>query len=229
METVRQYGCLGFGIDHAFSQRGDTLLVELFGVSSPTGVCPTALGPAVLRRELHLTPGRYALVIDYRGASDRLEVALTDSSMALTTIRGSFVEADERLRWRYPHRSFALYCQNVQVAQPVCEDVERWLSRQPGIFPLRFSPKGLNPYRPGVNTSDEKVAFFRYADDRALERVRRCFAEIETRIRDAVGVALTVQTWTGADVTAWSGRSYDQPHIMMPAQVTAGPRCGGGP
>jgi hypothetical protein len=229
METVRQFGCLGFGIDHAFRQRADTLYLELFGIPSGPRACPAMIGPAVLRRELHLAPGRYRLTIDYRGTSDLFELALTDSSSALTTERGSFVDADQRLRWRYPRRSFVLSCQNVQVAQPVCNDVARWLTHQSGIAALQFSPQGLNPYRPGTTNPDEKVVFFRYTGDRALARVRRCFAEIETAIREAVGVALTVQTWTGVQVMAWSRRSYDQPHIAMPERVTAGPGCRGRP
>src|SRR5437899_1992609 len=43
METVRQYGCLGFGIDHAFRQRGDTLHLELFGIPSAPRACPAMI------------------------------------------------------------------------------------------------------------------------------------------------------------------------------------------
>lgn len=229
METVRQYGCLGFGIDHAFSRRDDTLQVELFGVSSPKGPCPAALGPALMRRQLHLASGQYTLAIGYHGAWDLFDLVLTDSSAALATERSSFVEADQRLWWRYPPRSFALYCQNVHVARTVCDDVEHWMGHQSGISSLQFSPQGVDPYRAGARNPDETVAFFRYTADRDLAGVRRCFAEIETVIGRVVGVALTVQTWTGVQITAWSGRSYDQPHITMPARVTAGPTCSQNP
>jgi len=230
LETVRQYSCLGFGIDHAFTQRADTLRLTFFGVSAPMGLCPTAFGPASTSRELHIPPGRYALVIDYRAASDSMALEVTDSSTKPTSERATFVEADERLRWRYPQRTFALFCGSIEVARSVCEDVRRWLLGRAGIAQLYLSPEGLNPYRPepGKN-SDEQAAFFRYANQKALGPVRRCFAEIEGQIRQAVGVFLTLRTWTGEQITAWSGRSYDQAHIAVPRRVTAGPTCTGAP
>lgn len=228
METLRQYSCLGFGIEHSFQQQDDTLRVKLLGVRGPEGLCPSALGPATLTRELHLEAGRYAVLISYRSTTEDFTLVLTDSSTALTAIHSTFVEGDTRVHWRFPPRSFALSCENVEVALPVCDDVEHWLVRQRGIAHRPFPPTGLNPYWPYPTRSpDRRVDVFSYSQDPVLEVVRRCFAQVAERIREAVGVALTITTWTGDQITAWSGRSYDQPHITVPENVTAGPECAG--
>jgi len=228
METLRQYSCLGFGIEHSFQQQDDTLRLKLLGVRGPEGLCPAALGPAMLSQELHLKAGHYALLIAYRPTTDEFTLALTDSSTALTAIHSTFVEGDTRVHWRFPPRSFALSCENVEVALPVCDDVEDWLVRQSEIVHRPFAPTGLNPYWPDpTRSADRRVNVFSYSDDRVLEVVRRCFAQVAERIREAVGVALTITTWTGDQITAWSGRSYDQPHITVPENVTAGPECPG--
>lgn len=228
METLRQYPCLGFGVENSFRQRGETLQVGLVRVVAPDGLCPQMIGPATLTRELHVAPGRYALLINYRSKTDVFTLDVTDSSAAVVTEKASYVEPDTRLRWRFPRRSFALFCENVLVARPVCEDVQRWLRRQVGITQLHLSSGGLNPYRPDSSGApDQKVDVFRYAQDEVLDVVRRCFAEIEKRIRDAVGVFLTLRTWTGEEITAWSRKAYHDPHIPVPERVTAGPACAG--
>lgn len=223
-ETV--YGCLGYAIEHRFSQRGDTMDLELFGVSPPMGPCPAMLGPARLARELDVLPGHYTLLVRYRETSGRFTVDVTDSSTKVTTDLADFVHADERLRWRFPPRSLELTCGN---AGPVCDDVGRWLAHQPGISPLSFSPEGLNPYQPdaAIDPNSERM-HFRYANDEALAPVKRCFAEIERRIREAVGLFLTLQTWKGERITAWSRRSFHEPHIGEPERVTTGPQCSTG-
>ena len=46
------------------------------------------------------------------------------------------------------------------------------------------------------------------------------------QIRDAVGVNLGIETWAGdTRIGASSVRSYNEPHIAMPARVTDGPEC----
>lgn len=229
VSTETTYGCLGYAIDHRLSQRSDTLDLELFGVAPPTGSCPMMLGPARLERTLDIPPGHYTLVVRYREASGRFALDVTDASTKVTTEMAAFVRADEQLHWRFPPRSFALTCGS-ESARPICDEIGRWLAHQPGISPFSFPPDGLNPYQPDGGTDpDPERTLFRYTSDEVLMPVRRCFTEVAGRIREAVGVYVTLRTWTGDQITAWSNRSFDQPHIAVPEHVTAGPGCTTGP
>jgi hypothetical protein len=228
MATIDQYPCLGFGIGHSFTRRRDTLEFVLSRIVAPNGDCYAAIGPAELRRELPDSAGHYTLLIGTRTTQDRLELDISDSSFVLIAKRVSFTTADERLWWRRPPQSMAFYCENVNVALPVCDDIKRWLTVRPDVHRLRFGETGVNPYWPDSSkTPDFTVATFRYVDDSVLRVIRRCFAEVDTKIKEAVGVSLTIQTWKGERITAWSKRSYDEPHIPIPKRVTDGPACVG--
>lgn len=226
LRAIRVTGCRGNDIKHGFAQRADTLHLQLYGMISTPRTCPAWVIPAGMSRELHIAPGRHALVVEHRQRADRLSLEVTDSSTKLTTEQATFVEADERLRWRYPRNSFVVYCSDVEVAQAACEDVERWLARQPGIARFEFGPEGVNPYRPEPNTHPgERASFFRYDNEEALEAARRCFAAVEAQIRGPVGIHLTLETWMGEQITVQSGRASPRPHIALPRQVTAAPGC----
>lgn len=233
--TVRTFGGLCFRIQNSLARRGDTVWVHLFGIARPrsarvAALCPAMIGPATMVRPIRLPAGRYLLFIDYRNKTDSLTLTITDSSAILTGARTSFVHPDERLRWRFPRHSFAFFCENTEVGLLVCDDVERWLTRQPGITELRLSPQGLNPYWPDTtNHPGQRIVVFGYTNDSVLGTIGRCFADIQNQIREVVGVFLTIRTWTGDRITAWSGRSYDQPHIQVPQYVTTGIVCRGSP
>lgn len=229
IETVQQYGCLGFRIRYSFVRRVDTLRVVLGAIERPKDLCALMLGPATMGQVLALPSGHYVLLIQGGKVSDQLELVITDSSSNLVSKRTTFVAADERFWWRYPRNSLALFCENsLGVAKSLCADVHGWLTTQPGIVQLYFPPKGVNPYRPDSSLSgDQMLSVFRYRDPGALAVVRHCFSEIEVEIRETVGVALTIRTWTGDQITAWSRKSYHEPHIPVPARVTPGPACAG--
>lgn len=226
IETVRRYSCLGFDIRNSLTQRNDTLRLHLVGIVPPFEACPDVVGPAVMGRDLRLPIGRHTLLIDYRSRADTLTLAITDSSTLLTGVRTSFVEPDQRLRSRFPRSSFALFCDSTDHAHSICDDVQRWLSRQAGITQLQFPLAGLNPYRPDAsNAPDQRMALFRYANDAVLGRVRRCFREIKNQIRDTAQIALAIRTWTGEQITAASGRVSHEPHVQVSQDVTSGPVC----
>jgi hypothetical protein len=241
IETIRRYGCLGYGIEHEFSRRADTLAFVLTRIIGPSrNVCLTQFAPAGLSRELPISAGHYTVIIREQSEQDLLDLDVTDSSFALSAKRVSFVVPDERLWWRFHSQAMALFCQNVNVARPVCDDVRRWLSTQAGVRELRFDQAGVNPYWPysgdwshsearrGKSAgSDIAVSTFTYADDRILAVIQRCFPEIAAAIHNAVGVSLTLATGNGEQVRASSTRTNDEPHIEMPERVTTGPLCNG--
>jgi hypothetical protein len=229
MATIDQYPCLGFGIGHSFTRRQDTLEFVLSRIVAPIGdLCNTAIGPAELRRELPVSAGHYTLLIGTRTTRDRIELDVTDSSFVLMAKQPSFIALDERVWWRRPTKSMAFYCQNVNVALAVCDDIKRWLAARADVQRVRFAGAGVNPYWPDSSkTPDLTVATFRYVDDSVVRAIRRCFAEVDIKIKQAVGVSLIIQTWKGERITAWSKRSYDEPHTAIPKRVTDGPACVG--
>lgn len=227
MSTLRQYSCLGYRIEHSLKQRGKALHVELLRVAGPGGLCQQAMGPAILARQLDLVPGRYTLHISDGSKADRFTLDLTDSSTAVVTESASYVEPDTRLRWRFPRRSFALTCGVVPVALPVCEDVQRWLKRQTGISEVVFPPGGLNPYQADLNgVPTHTLNVFSYTRDRPFDAIRRCFAEIEERIRETVAVYLTLM-WNDDHLVIRSRKAYHERHVEVPERVTSGPACVG--
>jgi hypothetical protein len=225
METGR-YPCLGYYMDYDMRQEGSTIYLNLHGVGAPFVLCPQMVGPAEMSRELTLGPGKYALVVAYRRTSDRLLLDVSDSATVLTSIESSLVEADERVWWRYPRSTFAFRCVNVEVARAICADVEWWLARQEGISQIVFPASGVNPYRPSPeNRPEEGTTYFRYAGDFFFERLRPCFKAIDDQIREAVGVALTLENWKGEEIAAVSTRAYHERHIERPERVTENPAC----
>ncbi len=102
-------------------------------------------------------------------------------------------------------------------ARALCADAQAWVARQPGIFRLSFSPGAINPYNPRpAGPPDDGIGFFRYDRVPSYEALRPCFDGIDTAIRDAVGVSVTVEDWRGVTITAYSRRSFHERHIEVP-------------
>jgi hypothetical protein len=227
LRTVQQFSCLGFFIDHDLRENRDTLYLKIHGVAPPLGPCPAAVGPARLSRELNVMTNRtYTLLITYGKLSNRLLLDISDSTLAVTGLDSSLVEADERPRWRYPQNSFAFHCSNVEVARSICRDVEQWLARQPGISTLVLPPGWIDPYNPDPpGRPDDRTSLYRYDQPASFSRLRLCFGAIENRIREAVGVFLALEDWRGLQMGASSRRSYHERHIERPERVTDQPAC----
>jgi len=223
VSTAKEFGCLGFYIDHDLWLARDTLYLELHGVTTGSDLCMTAMGPASLSRELPLRNGRLPLLVSYRGNSDRLRLDISDSATIVTGLDSGVVEADERPRWRSPRNSFYLACSDR--GGGFCDDVRRWLVRQPGISPNSFPAGGINPYRPEDYAAEGRI-FYRYDKPRSFELLRQCFASMEDQIREAVGVSVGLETWRGEYINAYSRRANHEPHIEPPARVTETSACG---
>ena len=225
LTTVERYGCGGYRIDNSFSQSADTLYLVLHRILGPEGVCPTLLAPASMGREIGGGNGRYTIIITSRGSQDGVTLVVTDTSFQLHAMGARFVEADERLWWRRPANSMALFCGPVTFARAVCDDVQQWLQAKDGIRELHFQPNGVDPYWPYFRPWAEYVeSFFLYANDNALNAVRRCFVEMKGQINAAARADVRVLTWTGENFAVGSG-SFGEPHAAMQQRVTAGPEC----
>ena len=227
LRTVREFSCLGYYIDHDMRRGGvDTIYLNLHGVAAKGDVCPAMVGPATMSRELSLLPGKYKLLVTYRGRRDRLILDLSDTATAVIGLDSSLVEADERPRWRYPRNSFAFHCGTLGQARDLCADAQAWLGRQPGITRYSFAQGAINPYSPDpASRPDQGITFFLYDREISFERLRLCFGAIDNEIREAVGVFLSVEDWRGVSIGANSRRSFHQRHIEVPKRVSDIPAC----
>jgi len=203
LTTARQFDCLGYYIDYDLRQDADTLRLTLHGAGKKPGPCPAEVGPAVLSRDLRLSHRDYTVYVTHRDRTDRLFFDITDSTTAVTGRDSSLVVADERLRLRYPRNSFAFRCANMRKALTFCNDVDYWLGHQRGISRYDFPNVGLNPYRPDpASRPGEGIRFFRYDSPYSFEYLRICFGAIDSTIRAAAGVTLTLEDWQGRSITA---------------------------
>ena len=79
--TVREYGCLGYGIITTVQRPSGRINVQFSGVRSPSGACATALGPALSQLDMGvLANDTYPLVIG--GSAGRADLLLEVSSGA---------------------------------------------------------------------------------------------------------------------------------------------------
>lgn len=222
--TVRQYGCLGFNIKHDYVRRGDTLAFRLTGVEAMPNVCAAAMGPAILSKSLHLASGRYTVDIERDAAHDYFGLSITDSTFAVVPRSATSIVADSRTWWRRPLRSIAFSCGNER--QALCDDVRRWFGGREDVKEISFGSSGVNPYaHTSLDSVSSPTTTYLVTHDSTMSAIRRCFAEIQTKIRDAVGVSLQVQFWNGSGIWIWSNKSYSEPHIAAPPQVTEGAEC----
>lgn len=231
LQTAREFGCLGYQIEADLAREtgadGESLLrLQLLGISPPGGICAQAFGPADLRQALPAERGRYTLRITYADQADVYALTITDSTVLLVPRQASFTNADTRLLLRRPPRSFAFYCGTTTSAAELCTDIHHWLARQPGIEPMSFPEGGVIPYSRGIGTQHQARHYYRYAGEEALEAVERCFSEIRDQVREAVGIVLTIETWTGRLIQVMSQRSLHERHIEAPLRVTTSCEAG---
>jgi hypothetical protein len=208
----------GASIHYDMVVRDTLLAVTLHGLSR-AGACVGAAGHATTRLGGLLRPGRYTVLVGTPTGTDSNHFALmvSDSSMQLTTLRSTFVTADERMHRRPAHNLFVLRC-GQRPAGVFCDEVERWLLSLPGI-----GRAGALPHKKRIS-EDVWVALFRYDSRATLERIRACMGSIAERIRPTAGVSMTIRTWLGEEIEASSARETG-PHDPVPAGVTAAGAC----
>lgn len=200
--TVHEYGCAGHRVETELSRGGDSLRLELLGVSTGGGLCAPMMAPAEGAVELDLTPGRYALTVALEGAEDRYRLVLTEAAVRLHPLRSTFSSADTRLRLRRPRRSFALYCGTTAERAPLCGRLRSWVASREGVTVHEFRPDGVVPYRRGTGFRHDEQAHFRYRVAAALEPVRSCLARLDAALRGLSGTRVAVELWTGELVEA---------------------------
>ncbi|MFN2567219.1 MAG: hypothetical protein ABR499_19665 [Gemmatimonadaceae bacterium] len=220
--TEAQFECVGYVIADDILVMGDTLAMSVYGVFRPPGSCPQGQGPATSSIGLRGTPRRSAVLVRSGQEVDRFVLTVTDSTLALTTERSSFVSADETVQRRTPWNLIALRCGPLPEAGPLCDDVEQWLARQPGV--VRVDPVAAG-IRPGQENSGVRSGVFRYATPAALRPIRACIASVAEQVRATSWVFLTLETWLGEELEAHSTRSDKDPNAPVPTRVTSAGAC----
>jgi hypothetical protein len=227
LRTEREFGCLGHGIPWRVETRRDTILMRIDGIQAPQGLCPTAMGPAErTHRLLDLAPGRYTLLVESQADTNVFALTLTDSSIAMATERSTFLTADERVYWRTERMTFAFTCNPTLPSEPMCEELQAWVARQPGITRIVGRSDGVHAY-PREYSDPEHLTFgYRYASADALRRVRECVESIRPLIANTAGIHISFHTWLDEHVGAGSGRFGSQSHVRMPSSVIGRtPQC----
>jgi hypothetical protein len=188
----------GAWIDHS-GIVGDTLLAVTLQGLATNRPCAGAPGHARTRFGGLLRPERYTVLIGTPTGTDtnRFALSVTDSSMQLTTVRSTFVTADERMHRRPAHNLFVVRCGD-RPGGALCGEIESWLVGLRGISrPAAF------PQRKQID-KDVWVALFRYDSKVTLDRVRACMRTIADAVRRTDWVSVTIRTWLGEEIAAWS-------------------------
>jgi hypothetical protein len=208
----------GSSIDYTAMILDTLLAITLQGLAAERA-CAEPAGRATTRVGAMLRPGHYTMLIGTPAGSDtnRFVLTVTDSSTRLTTLRSTFVTADEGVRPRPVHNLFVLRCRD-RPTSAICDAIERWLVGLPGI-----SRVGTFPYRKQLSESTW-AAPFRYDSSATLARVRACMVSIAQRIRPTAGVYVRIRTWLGEEIEASSERD-DAP--QGPAPSVGGGACAG--
>jgi hypothetical protein len=204
--------CPGFGLESRGEVHGDTLAIHVDG-AAPKDTCPYAYWTPPMAYWREVAPGRYHVAIDYKADTNRFVALVSDTSFALSTIRSTFVTADERIRWRVPSGSFVLTCaRSLTVNRATCDVLREWAARRPGVQGITFDSTGVSPFRDALA--------YRYADDDVLARTRACISTIKPGLRRGASVELQILPRSGA----WVVDRIDDPRTAT--KVPEDPSCG---
>jgi hypothetical protein len=205
--------CPHFGLETQSESRGDTVALHVDG-AAPRDSCPQDYWPTGMGQRRPGTPGRYQVAMDYEGDTNRFVIDVSDSSLALSTIRSTFVTADERIRWRVPSGSVVLTCSRLAAGRDsICKELQSWATRQVGLQRVVFdTASGVSPLRYNAGA-------YRY-DDRALANLRRCVSTIHPVMRQDWAIALEVRPRTGPWMVDRVFNPSDVP------RVATDPSCG---
>ncbi|MFL5608755.1 MAG: carboxypeptidase regulatory-like domain-containing protein [Gemmatimonadaceae bacterium] len=221
--------CPRFGLETHGEARGDTLAIHVDG-AAPRNSCPRhGEWPPRMSYWLPVTPGVYHLEIDYGADTNLFSMRVTDTSVALSTIRSSFATADERPRVNVPKGSFALKClRDVPTRGAGCDELQSWAARRPGLRRIAVDTDAGGPW------PDSEFAY-RYADERVLAGTLSCIqaakwafkrdARVELWIRSPWGPFLSRGAIMTAENEVRSDSACALPASIVGPQRPASPDC----
>lgn len=222
--TVGEYGCSNYGIALDQRRTGDTVALTVLRLV-PEPMCDDALGPAHGLVTLPLRAGRYTLLLRRKAVEDRVELLVTDTTLALRPIgRLAFIAPDTSVFQRPAARSFFVSCGTPNVPE-LCADLAGWLARQRGIvrLPLAANRRIAFSRMGGARQSDYQL--YGYSSSGALRAVRRCMRQLADTLKESVGAGVTLEMADGEVLHASSWRGFHEPHIEVPRRISGSRGC----
>ena len=181
--------------------------------------------PARGRVTLPVGAGNYALLLQRRGNEDRVELLVTETTLALRPIgKPAFIGVDTSPFHRLAVQSFFVSCGTPNVPE-LCDDLARWLSRQRGIVRLPLAATDRIAFGREGDTGKSDYGLYGYSSSGALQAVRRCIAQLADTLKEAVGAGVTLQTAGRRSLHAWSMRALHERHIAVPRKISGSRGC----
>ncbi len=218
--------CPGYGLDKRERWINDTLFVQVFGVP-PVGLCPNLAGRGGSYR-MGSRNGRFIIAVESRGDSNFVALDVTDSTIALVPLRTTYVEADGAVKQRVPSASITLTCHR-EVGDPrLCDAMHEFVLALPGVRFYRSPPGTVAPL-PG-HFEEQRVAIYRYSEERAAAKIRRCVSTIppQTRMNSWLHVLIrpTTGRWWGDGATGSSNSGAYTRAAILGATGSIPSTCG---
>ena len=110
LETSHYYPYSNLSIEYECTIAGDTIRVDLTGITSPYVVQPS-YGPARAGIMIHPEPGNYTVLLKCHKSTDVFSVEVSDLSIGYIQESHNFVASDPELVWRIRENSFYLKAQ----------------------------------------------------------------------------------------------------------------------
>lgn len=204
MQTQQIFGCGGYSINADMRQEGNEILVKMRGILPPQGPCPAVLLPAFARFPLRLSPGLYALHLNYRLTTDNYILEVTDSAIRVRPQSTHFTHVLTTLFWRFPPRTFAYYYRTADSLAALSQRFLELLQKQVALEEFQFPDSGAIAYStfPHGGTPDPQVGtrFFRYQTELDFDRagaILKSFAQANT------GSGIWMVNWQNKRYLSW--------------------------
>ncbi|MGH8621857.1 MAG: hypothetical protein ACRET3_06940 [Burkholderiales bacterium] len=215
VESARRYPTLQYLIRAEFTRQDRVLVLKLVEVYNDSPYQQDAVGPAHHWTRLDLVAGSYDLAIQAGDSTDRYRLTITDSLITITGAPGRFSTPVPAARWRFPRHGMHVLCERGQYPVSACLELFAALEAA-GIARLTYPPPARPPrYYAGDDTADEpddRVRYYRYGDQQALERALAAARDATSRFADPMShYGVRIRTSKDALYSCARGRCEAEP------------------
>jgi hypothetical protein len=163
------------------------------------GLCEMMLGHSEAHARTEVPPGRYDLLITSGGVTDTLTLAVARGRTAIEPRgRQRILQLAQRVSWRAPIRSFAMWCSPKRPDGRECEAIRDALAAEPELAELPgTSPQVASGYGSGRPLPPSATAY-QYVWDGEFDRVRELVREFAPSNQRIAGCSdVRVVNWRG--------------------------------
>ncbi|MBM4168528.1 MAG: hypothetical protein FJ215_05160 [Ignavibacteria bacterium] len=205
MRTEQIFGCVNYSVLHTLLQRGDGIFLLIHGASIGP-ICATALGPAASVNFIDLPAGTFLLHVEMNGRRDRYELTITSATIHLLPIDTSISRPMERLAWRYPRQSFALFAGTMAGDEWLVGAYVDSLKKRVPVREIVSPEEGRWPYDRTVTgyARNAPPRYFLYQLDSHFERAASVLREFsEEHLKGRPGVGFWIENWKRQSFQSW--------------------------